>query len=104
MNDRDELASDIHAIHCYDEFEFCRRDRVRCMRIADHLLDIGYRKVDPAADTNTEYGVRRLERFGSSIAGPMTFTIAQSLAEAWGEGNVVVSRTVTTGPWHEVEQ
>lgn len=71
--------------------------------IADHLIELGWRKVGADTDTHTEYGVRRPEKYGSTVAWVGGRRPAESLAEAWGDGSVVVSRTVTVGPW-EVEQ
>lgn len=64
----------------------------------------GYRKVGADTDTHAEWGVRRPEKYGSTVAWVGGRRPAESLAESWGEGNVVVSRTVTVGPWIEVEQ
>ncbi|MCZ4649445.1 hypothetical protein O4106_21725 [Rhodococcus pyridinivorans] len=66
------------------------------------LTDFGWHKADPAAETHTEWGVRRPEKYGSTVAWVGGRRPAESLAEAWGEGNVVVSRTVTSGPWTAV--
>jgi hypothetical protein len=61
-------------------------------------------EVDPAVETQTEWGVRRPPKYGSTVAWVGGRRPAESLAEAWGEGNVVVSRTVAVGPWAEAGQ
>ncbi len=70
--------------------------------VADFLIEQGWRKPEAEPETHTEWGVRRPEKYGSTVAWVGGRRPAESLAEAWGEGNVVVSRTVTSGPWTEV--
>lgn len=58
--------------------------------------------IDPAAETR-EWGVRRPEKFSGTVAPMSSRRYAETVAESWGEGNVVVSRRVHIGPW-EAEQ
>lgn len=71
--------------------------------LADWLHDEGWRKVDPAAETRTEWGVRRPAEPTQYVLGPIRRSEAKSIARI-PSGSVVVSRTVTCGPWTEVEQ
>ncbi|MGX6513279.1 hypothetical protein [Rhodococcus sp. SJ-2] len=70
------------------------------------LLDeLGWRKVDPAADTRTEWGNRHSVSDGSTyVVTKPTEERVREIAEDYRGARPAVSRTVTTGPWQEVEQ
>lgn len=100
-NARDELARII------DEHEWSRHlGGSRGEQIADILIEHGWRKVDPAADTRTEWGVRYDDTGDLVYHGRAVRTEeqAQCIVSDYGDGAVAMSRTVTYGPWREVEQ
>lgn len=95
MNERDELARALAMCDGFDHDWWLRR--------ADAVLAAGYRKTDPDAETRTEYGVRYPGIAEDIVDRCGSVGVAHRLARSV-RGTVVVSRTVTAGPWQELEQ
>jgi hypothetical protein len=65
--------------------------------------------VVPVAETHTEWGARRIARYGSTVAGPMWKAEAEDFARLAKDPRTgelatecVVRRTVYVGPWEPV--
>ena len=69
--------------------------------IADHLIDQGWRKVDPAADTHTEWAVDHGEYGIGAVGAEDSARARAEHYRGYGAAVRLVYRTVTTGPWED---